>query len=142
MTEPVEGNAARIDRRSAMKKAVIGAGAAGIVWSAPRIEGLSLRPTYAAAASGTTCTVELMFDGLGFRSSPNPCPGVSVVGASLTAGGLSAFLSTGNGQAFNACVPTPAASFSPAFSFSTSCNFNLNGAPPLPTTLRLTFNCM
>lgn len=35
-----------------MKKAAVGAAAAGVVWSAPRVEGLSLRPNYAAAGSG------------------------------------------------------------------------------------------
>ena len=41
-----------IGRRDAIKKTAVGAAAAGVVWSAPRIEGLSLRPIYAAAASG------------------------------------------------------------------------------------------
>jgi len=40
-----------VSRREAIKKAAIGAGAAGLVWSAPKIEGLSLRPSYAAAMS-------------------------------------------------------------------------------------------
>lgn len=40
-----------IDRRAAIKKGVAGAVAAGVVWSAPKIEGLSLRPNYAAASS-------------------------------------------------------------------------------------------
>lgn len=35
-----------------MKKAAVGATAAGIVWSAPKVEGFSLRPDYAAAGSG------------------------------------------------------------------------------------------
>lgn len=48
-----EGDAPRrstIDRRNAMKIALGGA-AAATVWSAPRVEGLSLAPDYAAAAS-------------------------------------------------------------------------------------------
>lgn len=40
-------------RRALLKKSVAAAGAAGVVWSAPRVEGLSLRPDYAAAQSGT-----------------------------------------------------------------------------------------
>jgi hypothetical protein len=50
-----------IDRRSAIKKAVAGAAITGVAWSAPRVEGLSLRPNYAAAASATvfTGTVDL-----------------------------------------------------------------------------------
>jgi hypothetical protein len=39
------------DRRSALKKAGVAAGAAGVVWSAPKITGLSLRPDYASAAT-------------------------------------------------------------------------------------------
>lgn len=40
----------------------------GLVWSAPRIEGLSLRPNYAAAASGgaTDATLDFTFDRTGF----------------------------------------------------------------------------
>ena len=39
-----------LGRRQALKAAV-GASAAGLVWSAPRIDGLSIRPSYAAASS-------------------------------------------------------------------------------------------
>ena len=39
-------------RRDLLKKSVAAAGVAGVVWSAPRVEGLSLRPDYAAAQSG------------------------------------------------------------------------------------------
>lgn len=42
---------ALIDRRAAMKKAAAAAAVAGAVWSAPRIEGLSLVPDYAAAGT-------------------------------------------------------------------------------------------
>jgi len=38
-------------RRDAIKKAAAAAATAGLVWSAPRIEGLSLRPNYASAGS-------------------------------------------------------------------------------------------
>ncbi len=39
-------------RRDALKKGAAFVGTAGVVWSAPRVEGLSLRPNYAAASSG------------------------------------------------------------------------------------------
>jgi hypothetical protein len=50
--EPTPPTGTPIDRRSALKKAGAGAGlAAGLVWTSPRIEGLTLRASYAAAAS-------------------------------------------------------------------------------------------
>ena len=56
MTDEVgPDEAGRIDRRSAIKKGVVGAAVAGVAWTAPRVEGLSLRPNYAAAVS-LTCT--------------------------------------------------------------------------------------
>jgi hypothetical protein len=51
-----------VSRRDALKKAAIGAGIAGAVWSAPRIEGLSLVPDYAAAGTippGSTITIKV-----------------------------------------------------------------------------------
>ena len=48
MTE--DGNPS-ITRREAIRKTVVGGAVAGVVWSAPRVEGLSLRPDYAAASS-------------------------------------------------------------------------------------------
>lgn len=53
----VAGSERSIDRRAAIKRGVAGAAAAGVVWSAPRIEGLSLRPSYAAAQSSPGVTV-------------------------------------------------------------------------------------
>ena len=55
-----------MNRRAMLKKAAVGASAAGLVWSAPRVEGLSLRPNYAAAASGAVTSV--VFD-LRFNST-------------------------------------------------------------------------
>lgn len=49
-----------IDRRAAIKKAVAGAAVAGVVWAAPKVEGLSLRPNYAAASSHTTELTSLL----------------------------------------------------------------------------------
>lgn len=48
-----EPSQTQIDRRTAMKAALGGAVAAA-AWSAPKIEGLSLSPDYASAASQTT----------------------------------------------------------------------------------------
>jgi hypothetical protein len=41
-------------RRDLLTKAAVGAGVTGLAWMAPRIEGLSLRPDYAAAQSGSS----------------------------------------------------------------------------------------
>lgn len=43
----------RIARREAMRKAAIGAAVTGAVWASPKVEGLSVLPDYAAAATGT-----------------------------------------------------------------------------------------
>ena len=48
-----------LDRRNLLKKTAAGAAAVGIVWSAPRVEGLSLRPSYAAASSHTAFSVRV-----------------------------------------------------------------------------------
>ena len=47
-------SAPTVSRRHALKKAAVGVAVGGAVWNAPRIEGLSLRPNYAAAASAGT----------------------------------------------------------------------------------------
>lgn len=44
-------NPDRIARRAALKKAAVAAAAAGAVWAAPAVEGLSIVPSYAAAAT-------------------------------------------------------------------------------------------
>ena len=43
----------RVDRRTALKKAATGGVVAGAVWVAPKVEGLSILPDYAAAGTGT-----------------------------------------------------------------------------------------
>lgn len=53
---------ARISRRSALRKAAAGAAVAGAVWAAPRVEGLSIVPDYAAAASGSVGALTLNLD--------------------------------------------------------------------------------
>jgi hypothetical protein len=60
--EPDDGDASRISRRDALKKGAIGAGVIGVVWSAPVIEGLAIRPAYGAVASGQQsphCTADV-----------------------------------------------------------------------------------
>ena len=42
-------------RRDVLRKGAVAAGVAGVAWSAPRVEGLSLRPNYAAAQSAPVC---------------------------------------------------------------------------------------
>lgn len=51
-----------INRREAIRKTAIGAATAGVIWSAPQVKGLHLRPAYAAAASGPM-TFNFMLDG-------------------------------------------------------------------------------
>lgn len=51
----------RVNRRAAMRAAAGGAVAAG-VFVAPRVEGLSLVPNYASAASGDDATVDQLFN--------------------------------------------------------------------------------
>ena len=56
--EKHDGNEdATTSRRDLIKKGAAASLVGGLVWSAPKIEGLSLRPSYAAAASGAGATV-------------------------------------------------------------------------------------
>lgn len=50
-------------RRAALKKAAAGSAAAATVWVAPKVEGLSLVPDYAAAGTATTGTITFQLDG-------------------------------------------------------------------------------
>jgi hypothetical protein len=65
----VESESGSIDRRTLLRRSAIGAGATGVMWAAPNLTRLSLRPDYAAAASGPACkgaftaTVSLAFGG-------------------------------------------------------------------------------
>lgn len=85
--------ASLIDRRNAMKIALGGA-AAATVWSAPRIEGLSLAPDYAAAAScnatstGTQVTRDSINCGTlgGTECFGNACCGNFGFGTNVSAG--------------------------------------------------------
>jgi hypothetical protein len=68
----VPGFEERIARREAIKKAAAGAAVAGAVWTAPRVEGLSLVPDYAAAGTATA-VIEKTFQ-IGTADFGN-CPG-------------------------------------------------------------------
>jgi|GEM_PF-5098891 len=49
-SEEVE-DSRELGRRSVLKKGLVGGAAAGVIWSAPKVEGLTLRPNYALAMS-------------------------------------------------------------------------------------------
>lgn len=68
-----------VDRRSVIKKSAAASVVAGVVWSAPKINGLSLRPSYAAAASTTSSFAVTLNSpsGSGLFASPVPSPPVS-----------------------------------------------------------------
>ncbi len=53
------------NRRELLKKSAVAAGVVGVAWSAPRVEGLSLRPDYAAAQSGQVCSAYQIRPGTG-----------------------------------------------------------------------------
>ena len=61
-------------RRDLIKKAAVGSGVVAAVWVAPRVDGLSLRPDYAAAgtASGTFTFVRNGVQGNQAYSVPTP----------------------------------------------------------------------
>lgn len=52
-------------RRAALRKAALGSAAAAAVWVAPKVEGLSLVPDYAAAGTATTGLITFRLDGNG-----------------------------------------------------------------------------
>ncbi|MEM7091570.1 MAG: hypothetical protein AAF567_01100 [Actinomycetota bacterium] len=58
-----------VNRRDMIKKTAAGAAIAGVVWSAPKIEGLSLRPNYAAAGSGGPFNASVSVMGTGTFSA-------------------------------------------------------------------------
>lgn len=59
--------ATEISRRDALRKAAIGFGVAGAAWVAPKIEGLSMEPDYAAAGTAVGQFT--------ITRSQTPCPG-------------------------------------------------------------------
>jgi hypothetical protein len=59
----LDEDVSRLDRRDLLKKGAVGVGVVGVVWAAPHIQRLSLRPDYASAASVTKpCTGDFTFD--------------------------------------------------------------------------------
>jgi hypothetical protein len=51
-------DSAELDRRAALKKAAAAAAGAGAVWTAPKVQGLSLSPNFAAAGgAGSSVTI-------------------------------------------------------------------------------------
>lgn len=52
----------RASRREAIKKAAAAAAVSGVVWTAPRVEGLSIAPDYASAMTGGAPPVYLTID--------------------------------------------------------------------------------
>ncbi|MCO5311826.1 MAG: hypothetical protein M9952_02690 [Microthrixaceae bacterium] len=52
----------RVARRDALKKAAAGAAVGGVVWAAPRVEGLSLVPNYASAGTATAGPITFVIE--------------------------------------------------------------------------------
>ena len=52
-----------VSRRDALRKGAAAAAVTGVAWSAPRIEGLSLRPDYAAAQTQTCSSFSITMTG-------------------------------------------------------------------------------
>jgi hypothetical protein len=92
MTESADGTpmeealpkGAGMDRRAAIKKGIVGSAIAGVVWSAPRVEGLSLRPDYAEALSNNnTKFVNLVYNGGDFHFSKDSSCGAGTFHVNL-----------------------------------------------------------
>lgn len=101
----------KVDRRDLIKKAAAGAAAAGVVWSAPKVEGLSLRPSYAAAGSAGGAgqvAIPFVFNSAGqvhAVASPSLGNGNAVLGvATHTAGGMSTTMLVFNGGPSTATI--------------------------------------
>lgn len=151
--EPTE----QLDRRAAIKKAAIAGAAVGAVWSAPKIEGLSLRPNYAAAQTGPapqnwsaflsfsgSAPFENLFTGCVVNSGSANASGGSV-SANVSGSGLGAATLTidrydASGGAVGGTFDAPATdgSFASAFVFTAR---PAGGMLPFPLVLKGTFNC-
>lgn len=122
---PADGATGGIDRRSAIKKMVVGGAVAGVAWAAPRVEGLSLRQDYAAAGSGQTFDIMVFRPSMVSSSSSNSsfptCPGLNSGRFVVTVDFLSASISgpsagnncfvnsiNANDLAFGDAAPPPA----------------------------------
>ena len=156
-SRPDEPGTERLSRRDAIHKAATGAVVAGVVWSAPRVEGLSLRPSYAAAFSGAIVSQNFVFDfdtpgtkfadaplGTGnvrirmrtrFVTNPDPStPGSAFADASIV---------QSNGDAgasfLSACSANP-----PTWSFTPVCNWmaSMIDSFPAPSRFDLNVQCI
>ena len=79
------------NRREALKKAAVASAVAGTLWAAPRVEGFSLLPDYAAAGTATPTGVRLQFN------SPGPNIGGDVFSANPYTTGTPSITVTGSG---------------------------------------------
>ena len=129
-----------LDRRNLLKKTAAGAAAVGIVWSAPRVEGLTLRPNYAAALSHTAFSVPLSLN----PSSPSSSGIIDCGTGKMT---FFAFASAGqmdgewfpSGTASAVNVDVIGAWNAPAVNLSNR-TFSATGMG-LPAAVTLHFNC-
>lgn len=96
-------SANRISRRSAMQAAVAG-GSMAVVWAAPRVEGFSLAPDFAAAASCVSGTDSATFNTTRYAKNcnTNNCCDACVNGTGGNTGGCNFGLCDGSG-----CGNTP-----------------------------------
>jgi len=133
----------QIGRRDALRKAAAGAATAGIIWSAPRVEGLSMRPNYAGASSHTTETisVQLNSNSVGLRASGMCINGGSArMDAVLVSTSIDASYAVGSG----ATLVSVAVTDGPGQVNSTNGNagtLHADGAA-LGTVMTLRFNCV
>lgn len=123
----------RIDRRAALKKAGAAAVAAGVVWSAPRIDGLSLVPDYAAAGTAAVAAITFNWnsDGPGAAGGSNrfsPRPGLGGYTMNGTCPGPGITANATLGLVGNATLTLPGATQADGNAFTGSVTFNID--PP------------
>lgn len=83
---------ATANRREALKKAAVASAVAGTLWAAPRVEGFSLLPDYAAAGTATPTGIRLQFN------SPGPNVGGDVFSGAPYTTGTPPITVTGSGS--------------------------------------------
>ncbi|MEM7091965.1 MAG: twin-arginine translocation signal domain-containing protein [Actinomycetota bacterium] len=131
-TGSAESNATTTSRRDLLKKTAVGAAAAGIVWSAPKIEGLSLRPEYAAAASGDTANLAVTWNAnTAFNGSLHAAT-TALGGGTISVRGIWK-RNVGNGD-HKLTVPSISAGFAHGFdgvNNSLGFNYTGNGVPTI-----------
>lgn len=141
-----------IDRRAAIKKGVIGSAIVGVAWSAPKVEGLSLRPDYASAASGPG-TFTLTFNAYGNLPGPaGDCGGGTYATANLQMSAINGqFASFQMNTAGGAVIQFNAVNTSPAAAYDNIPIGNAGGngdfiafaanPVPLPLTFTVSYDC-